>query len=149
MRQLKITKSITNRETASLDKYLQDISKEELIGSPHSINRHPDMPKGVFRAMWKIISAKKVWRGYVKNLRKDGKFYWTLVYIQANIHAGEMEGKEAALMLARDLCLNSHQAYLDAARLNCRYFSLHTRIWHCPRRIRGWRPVFSAAAERH
>jgi len=57
-------------------------SKEELIGSPHSINRHPDMPKGAFRGMWKIISAKKYWRGYVKNLRKDGKFYWVLVYIQ-------------------------------------------------------------------
>jgi len=57
-------------------------SKEELIGSPHSINRHPDMPKGAFRGMWKIISAKKSWRGYVKNLRKDGKFYWVLVYIQ-------------------------------------------------------------------
>ncbi|PHS38769.1 MAG: aerotaxis receptor Aer [Sulfurovum sp.] len=60
-------------------------TKEELIGSPHSINRHPDMPKGVFRAMWKIISAKKVWRGYVKNIRKDGKFYWTLVYVQAKL----------------------------------------------------------------
>ncbi|PTB83713.1 aerotaxis receptor Aer [Sulfurovum lithotrophicum] len=57
-------------------------TKEELIGAPHSINRHPDMPKGAFRGMCKIISAKKHWRGYVKNLRKDGKFYWILVYIQ-------------------------------------------------------------------
>ena len=57
-------------------------SREELIGSPHSINRHPDMPKGAFRGMWKIISEKKVWRGYVKNMRKDGKFYWVLVYIK-------------------------------------------------------------------
>ena len=57
-------------------------TKEELIGSPHSINRHPDMPKGAFRAMWKIIASKKIWRGYVKNMRKDGKYYWVLVYIQ-------------------------------------------------------------------
>jgi len=57
-------------------------SKKELIGSPHSINRHPDMPKGAFRAMWKTISSNKIWRGYVKNMRKDGKFYWVLVYIQ-------------------------------------------------------------------
>jgi PAS domain S-box-containing protein len=64
---------------------ISGFSKEELIGSPHSINRHPDMPKGVFKAMWKIISTKKVWRGYVKNMRKDGKFYWTLVYIQAKL----------------------------------------------------------------
>jgi len=60
-------------------------SKKELIGSPHSINRHPDMPSGAFRAMWKIIYAKKTWRGYVKNLRKDGKFYWVLVYIQPKL----------------------------------------------------------------
>jgi len=60
-------------------------TKKELIGSPHSINRHPDMPKGAFRGMWKVISAKKHWRGYVKNLRKDGKFYWVLVYIQPKL----------------------------------------------------------------
>ncbi len=76
-------------------------SKEELIGSPHSINRHPDMPKGVFRAMWKIISAKKVWRGYVKNMRKDGKFYWTLVYIQAKLDEnGEIIGFIASRKIA-------------------------------------------------
>jgi len=68
-------------------------SREELIGSPHSINRHPDMPKGAFRGMWKIISAKKYWRGYVKNMRKDGKFYWVLVYIQPKLdEQGELIG---------------------------------------------------------
>lgn len=68
-------------------------SREELIGSPHSINRHPDMPKGAFRGMWKIISAKKYWRGYVKNMRKDGKFYWVLVYIQPKLDdQGELIG---------------------------------------------------------
>lgn len=68
-------------------------TKEELIGSPHSINRHPDMPKGAFRGMWKIISEKKYWRGYVKNMRKDGKFYWVLVYIQPKLdNQGELIG---------------------------------------------------------
>ena len=57
-------------------------SKKELIGSPHSIIRHPDMPKGAFRGMWKTISDKKIWRGYIKSMRKDGKFYWVLMYIQ-------------------------------------------------------------------
>jgi len=60
-------------------------SKEELIGSPHSINRHPDMPKGVFRGMWKTISSRKTWQGYMKNLRKDGRYYWVIVYIQPRI----------------------------------------------------------------
>jgi len=60
-------------------------TKKELIGSPHSINRHPDMPKGAFRGMWKVILQKKHWRGYVKNMRKDGKYYWVLVYIQPKL----------------------------------------------------------------
>jgi len=76
-------------------------SKKELIGSPHSINRHPDMPKGAFRGMWKTIASGKVWRGYVKNMRKDGKFYWVLVYIQPKIDengniAGYIAGRKVA-----------------------------------------------------
>ena len=59
--------------------------RKELIGLPHSIVRHPDMPKGVFRAMWKIISQKKIWRGYLKNMCRDGSYYWALVYIQPKL----------------------------------------------------------------
>ena len=76
-------------------------SKEELIGAPHSINRHPDMPKGAFRGMWKTISNKKIWRGYVKNMRKDGKFYWVLVYIQPKIDEnGKITGYVAGRKVA-------------------------------------------------
>lgn len=57
-------------------------SKEELIGSPHSINRHPDMPKAAFETMWKKIKSGEMWEGYVKNMRKDGKFYWVIVWIK-------------------------------------------------------------------
>jgi aerotaxis receptor len=49
---------------------------DELIGRAHSIVRHPDMPGAVFKAMWETIQAKKQWSGIVKNLRKDGGFYW-------------------------------------------------------------------------
>ena len=65
-------------------------TKEELIGSPHSINRHPDMPKGAFRGMWKTISSKNMWHGHVKNMRKDGKFYWVLVYIKPKLNDNDM-----------------------------------------------------------
>jgi len=76
-------------------------TKKELIGSPHSINRHPDMPKGAFRGMWKIIADKKFWRGYVKNLRKDGRFYWVLVYIQPKLDvSGKLIGYIAARKIA-------------------------------------------------
>jgi len=50
-------------------------SNEELIGEPHNIVRHPDMPKEAFREMWKTIKSKKVWRGVVKNRKKSGDTY--------------------------------------------------------------------------
>ena len=56
-------------------------SKEELIGQPHNILRHPDMPKAAFNEMWKTVKSGHIWEGYVKNLRKDGKFYWVIVNI--------------------------------------------------------------------
>lgn len=51
-------------------------SQEELIGKPHNIVRHPDMPKEAFKDMWDTIQSGKVWIGEVKNRRKDGSFYW-------------------------------------------------------------------------
>jgi PAS domain S-box-containing protein len=57
-------------------------SKKELIGMPHSINRHPDMPSALFENMWKIIKANRIWRGYLKNITKDGRYYWVIVWVQ-------------------------------------------------------------------
>jgi len=57
-------------------------SKKELIGMPHSINRHPDMPSALFENMWKIIKANRIWRGYLKNMTKDGRYYWAIVWVQ-------------------------------------------------------------------
>ena len=55
---------------------ISDYDKEELIGQPHNILRHPDMPSAIFAKMWETISGGQVWNGLVKNLRKDGKYYW-------------------------------------------------------------------------
>ena len=49
---------------------------DELVGQAHSIVRHPEMPKIEFATMWETISGGQAWNGLVKNLRKDGKFYW-------------------------------------------------------------------------
>lgn len=51
-------------------------SIDELIGKPHNIIRHPDMPKEVFKELWQIIQSGKIWKGEVKNRKKDGSFYW-------------------------------------------------------------------------
>jgi len=49
---------------------------DELVGKPHSIVRHPDMPVAVFAKMWETIKGGQAWNGLVKNLRQDGQFYW-------------------------------------------------------------------------
>ena len=54
---------------------------EELIGKPHSIVRHPDMDKTVFKNLWETIQDKKVWQGTVKNKRKNGEAYYVDVTI--------------------------------------------------------------------
>ena len=69
--------TFVNRKFTEMTLY----TKEEAIGQPHSILRHPDMPKAGFEGMWKIIKEGKTWEGYVKNLRKDGKYYWVVVNI--------------------------------------------------------------------
>jgi len=51
-------------------------SADELVGQPHNIIRHPDMPKIVFEKMWRTIESGQAWNGLVKNLRKDGRYYW-------------------------------------------------------------------------
>ena len=48
----------------------------ELSGKPHNIIRHPDMPKAAFEKMWDTIKSGQSWNGLVKNLRKDGLYYW-------------------------------------------------------------------------
>jgi len=63
-------------------------SKDELIGKPHNIIRHIDMPKSAFRDMWKTIQSGKVWRGNVKNLKKDGGYYWVDALIEPNFDKG-------------------------------------------------------------
>lgn len=51
-------------------------SKEELIGEPHNIVRHPSMPKVLFDRMWFNLKSSKPWNGSIKNLRKDGSYFW-------------------------------------------------------------------------
>jgi len=61
-----------NRKFCEISGY----DKDELVGQPHNMIRHPDMPKEAFQKMWETIQSGQIWHGLVKNLRKDGKFYW-------------------------------------------------------------------------
>jgi aerotaxis receptor len=55
---------------------ISGFSLDELVGQPHSIVRHPDMPKAAFKDLWDTVKSGKKWKGYVKNRSKNGDYYW-------------------------------------------------------------------------
>ncbi|WP_178861765.1 methyl-accepting chemotaxis protein [Thiomicrorhabdus cannonii] len=64
-------------------------TREELIGQPHNLLRHPAVPKAVFKDMWQTIQAGKPWVQVVKNLTKEGHYYW----VEANVIPRVQDGK--------------------------------------------------------
>ena len=64
--------TFANRKFCEISGY----TAKELIGQPHNIIRHPDMPRAAFAKMWETIKSGQIWHGLVKNLRKDKKYYW-------------------------------------------------------------------------
>ncbi len=71
---------------------MSGFSEDELIGTPHHILRHPDMPSVAFKDLWDTISKGVKWHGYVKNLRKDGAYYWVYATVVPNIRGGKVVG---------------------------------------------------------
>jgi len=68
--------------TNSMFRALSGYEKGEMVGKPHNIIRHPDMPKAIFKEMWDTILNGKKWNGVIKNLRKDGRYYWVEAFIE-------------------------------------------------------------------
>lgn len=56
-------------------------SEAELIGQPHSLIRHPDMPRAVFKLLWDTVLDGREIFAYVKNLAKNGSFYWVFAHV--------------------------------------------------------------------
>lgn len=69
---------ITRANNAFIE--LSGFTKEELMGQPHNIVRHPDMPPEAFRDLWDTLKKGRPWSGLVKNRRKDGDHYWVRAY---------------------------------------------------------------------
>lgn len=58
-----------------------EYSLDELIGKPHSIVRHPDMPKAAFENLWTTVKNGNSWKGFVKNKTKSGNYYWVFATV--------------------------------------------------------------------
>ncbi|MDH4263746.1 MAG: methyl-accepting chemotaxis protein [Spirochaetia bacterium] len=71
--------------------------KEELLGKPHSIIRHPGMPRSAFYDLWETIKDGKPWQGFVKNRTKDGGFYW----VDARVSPLYENGKHVGFLSVR------------------------------------------------
>lgn len=79
--------NITHVSQAFCD--VSQFNKYELLGKPHNIVRHPDMPAAAFKNLWETIQKGKTWEGRVKNRKKDGSFYW--VYSRVSPQKDENE----------------------------------------------------------
>ncbi|RLA66742.1 MAG: aerotaxis receptor Aer [Epsilonproteobacteria bacterium] len=72
-------------------------TKDELLGQGHNIIRHPDMPKTIFKELWIAIRSNKEWMGIIKNIRKDGFYYWSYSHITPIIIDKKVIGYTAAV----------------------------------------------------
>ncbi len=77
--------------------HVSGYTREELLGQPHNLIRHPDMPAEAFRDMWATIQSGQPWTALVKNRRKDGRYYW----VRANVTPLIVDDKPVGYMSVR------------------------------------------------
>ncbi|MGV3654726.1 MAG: PAS domain-containing protein, partial [Noviherbaspirillum sp.] len=79
-----VSKTDTKGKLTYVNPYFIEVSgfsEEELLGSPHNIVRHPDMPPEAFKDLWQTLKAGLPWTGMVKNRRKNGDCYWVMANV--------------------------------------------------------------------
>ena len=86
------TTDLKGKITAANDDFLKvaGYSLEELVGQPHNLIRHPDMPSPAFENLWQTVQAGDSWRGVVKNRCKNGDHYWVDAYVTPIKKDGEI-----------------------------------------------------------
>ena len=114
-------------------------SMDELMGQPHNIVRHPDMPPEAFKDMWNTIGHGRSWIGLVKNRRKNGDFYWVRAHVTPLMENGKPMGYMSVRMKpTRDDIQKAEALYarIHQERASGRHtFRLHSG--HV--RMNGWR----------
>lgn len=64
---------------------IANMTEAELLGQPHNVVRHPDMPRAAFKSLWDDVQEKGFWTGFVKNARKGGGFYWVYATVLRSV----------------------------------------------------------------
>ena len=93
---------------------ISGFTREELLGQPHNIVRHPDMPPAVFEDMWDTLSAGKPWLAVVKNRHKSGGYYWVLANATPVIENGEVTGYASVRVKASAEQIHTAAAFYEA-----------------------------------
>lgn len=97
---------------------------EEVLGQPHRLVRHPDMPREVFVDLWATIQSGRPWSGIVKNRRKDGGYYWVRANITPILQGGRIAGYMSVRVKASaDEISRAARLYADirAGRIQARF----------------------------
>ena len=74
---------------------ISGFTRDEMVGQPHNMVRHPDMPEAAFKDLWQDLKAGRPWRGIVKNRRKDGGFYWVVANASPVRENGQIVGYQS------------------------------------------------------
>ncbi len=96
-----------------INKDFLDISgftEAELIGEPHNLVRHPDMPVEAFQDLWDTLKAGRPWTGYVKNRCKNGDYYWVLANAAPIVENGQVTGYISVRRMATREAIEAHEA---------------------------------------
>lgn len=90
-----VSKTDLKGKITYINPYFVEVSgftEEELIGAPHNLVRHPDMPPEAFADLWSTLKAGEMWSAMVKNRRKNGDFYWVIANVTPAMENGQIVG---------------------------------------------------------
>ena len=91
-------------------------SVDELIGHPHNSVHHPDMPAEVFADLWKTLKMHRPWMGVVKNMRKDGGYFWCVANVTSDYQNGQLVGYMAVRTKATQSQIANAEKYYARLR---------------------------------
>lgn len=108
---------------------ISGFAREDMIGQPHNIVRHPDMPEAAFDDMWRDLKEGRPWRGVVKNRRSDGGYYWVVANASPVREDGRVIGYQSVRSKpSRDEILAADAAYAKVRSGDTSVMIRHGRI---------------------